>query len=135
MRTTIVIALLLVWQVGAQESEWIPVRVHGLSYPRVANQAQIMGSVALRAQLSPDGSVIEVKVLSGNKLLARAATENLKPWRFGRACGSGKEMMSRSIDFRYTFKLKGVSTRPETESIYEHPGTVIVLSAAQHWNP
>jgi len=50
-------------------------------YPILARQARIMGVVKLR--LTTDGKqVSDVQVLSGPPMLAKAATENVKTWRF-----------------------------------------------------
>jgi protein TonB len=40
------------------------------------------GAVQLQASISKDGSVTGVKVLSGDGLLARAATDAVKQWRY-----------------------------------------------------
>jgi len=51
-------------------------------YPPNARMMRIEGPVALQAHVTPDGNVDKVKVLSGNPLLASAAVEAVKRWKF-----------------------------------------------------
>ena len=51
-------------------------------YPEEARQQGIQGTVMLSASVGVDGSVQEVKVISGNPQLAQAATEAVRQWRF-----------------------------------------------------
>ncbi|MGA8075138.1 MAG: TonB family protein [Candidatus Acidiferrales bacterium] len=51
-------------------------------YPLLARQAHISGTVELRAIIAANGSVMHLEVISGNALLARAAVEAVKQWRY-----------------------------------------------------
>lgn len=51
-------------------------------YPPFARTAHISGTVELRAIIGRDGRVNSVEVLSGNPLLARAAIEAVRQWRY-----------------------------------------------------
>jgi len=51
-------------------------------YPEEARQQQIQGPVVLDVRIAPDGSVQEVGVVSGPPLLADAAINAVKQWRF-----------------------------------------------------
>lgn len=51
-------------------------------YPAIARIARVSGSVELRAIIGRDGSVSSIEVLSGNPLLARAAAEAVRQWRY-----------------------------------------------------
>src|SRR3989441_58783 len=51
-------------------------------YPDVARHAGIQGAVRLRAIIAKDGSVQDVKVISGPYLLAQAAAEAVRQWRY-----------------------------------------------------
>ena len=86
-------ALLIVPQFEAQGPPDQPAirSVVGLEYPRLANIARIQGSVELLAQVSPDGTVRNVKRISGNPLLAAAPQEALTNWRFA-PCASAREL-------------------------------------------
>jgi protein TonB len=58
--------------------------VHQVSpkYPSQARQAHIQGTVALQAVIGKDGSVQDLRVLSGPPLLVPAAMEAVKEWRY-----------------------------------------------------
>jgi TonB family protein len=51
------------------------------SYP-VAPNAALTGKVNLRVVIGADGSVREVKVLSGNRALGDAAVQAVRRWRY-----------------------------------------------------
>jgi TonB family protein len=51
-------------------------------YPEVARKAGIEGNVVLRANISAEGLVADLKVLSGPPVLARAAVDAVKQWRY-----------------------------------------------------
>jgi len=51
-------------------------------YPLLAQQANVQGSVVLLARIDKDGSVGSVQVVSGTDILANAAVEAVKQWRF-----------------------------------------------------
>jgi TonB family protein len=51
-------------------------------YPSQAMQLHIQGAVQLEATVSKNGSITNLKVISGDGLLARAAQEAVKQWRY-----------------------------------------------------
>jgi TonB family protein len=51
-------------------------------YPEVARKAGIEGDVVLRARVSSDGRVTDLKVLAGPPILARAAMDAVQQWRY-----------------------------------------------------
>lgn len=51
-------------------------------YPAIAKIARVSGTVELRAIIGRDGSVSSIEVLIGNPLLARAAVEAARQWRY-----------------------------------------------------
>lgn len=51
-------------------------------YPFIAKQARVQGSVLLRAVIGKDGKVENVQVESGSPLLASAAENAVKQWRY-----------------------------------------------------
>jgi len=52
-------------------------------YPPLAKQMRVSGEVRLDVYLNEDGSVDKVHVVSGNALLAGAAQNAIKQWKFG----------------------------------------------------
>jgi len=52
------------------------------SYPPLARQAQIQGSVVLRVQVNKSGEVESMQLVSGHPMLAPAAIEAVKQWKY-----------------------------------------------------
>ncbi|MGD0932227.1 MAG: energy transducer TonB [Candidatus Korobacteraceae bacterium] len=51
-------------------------------YPQQAKQARLQGTVVLQAVIGKDGSVHSVRALKGNPVLAQAAMDAVKQWRY-----------------------------------------------------
>lgn len=51
-------------------------------YPPLARQARIQGSVILQAEISKDGSIENLRLISGHPMLAPSAIEAVKQWRY-----------------------------------------------------
>jgi TonB family protein len=68
-------------QISADASEIVsrPVRP---GYPMLARQTRVQGSVILQALISRDGAIQDLHVMSGPPILAEAACEAVKQWRF-----------------------------------------------------
>lgn len=52
------------------------------NYPLLARQMKVQGSVIMQALISREGSIQDLQVLSGPAILAAAAREAVKQWRF-----------------------------------------------------
>ncbi len=52
------------------------------NYPPLARQARIQGSVVLQAVIAKDGSIQGLHLVSGHPMLAPAAIEAVKQWRY-----------------------------------------------------
>jgi TonB family protein len=59
-------------------------------YPPVAKQLKLEGTVELEAMIAPDGTVDDVKILTGNPVLTRAAAQALKKWKFAPVLEDGE---------------------------------------------
>jgi TonB family protein len=51
-------------------------------YPQNALAMRIQGAVQMEATINKEGNIINLKVLSGDSVLARAATEAVRQWRY-----------------------------------------------------
>jgi periplasmic protein TonB len=51
-------------------------------YPALAKQARIQGEVRLGAIIGKDGTIQQLRVISGHPLLVPAALEAVKQWRY-----------------------------------------------------
>jgi protein TonB len=52
------------------------------TYPIAARQLKISGDVHVEATVAADGSVEDVRVVSGNPVLTKPAADAVKRWRF-----------------------------------------------------
>jgi periplasmic protein TonB len=52
------------------------------NYPPLARQARISGTVVLRAVISKDGSIENLTLISGHPMLAPAAIDAVKQWKY-----------------------------------------------------
>ncbi len=51
-------------------------------YPDLARKMRIFGTVKVRVIIAPNGTVKDAKVIGGHPVLANAALEAAKKWRF-----------------------------------------------------
>jgi protein TonB len=51
-------------------------------YPPLAKQARIQGIVVLEAEISKEGTIDNLKVITGHPLLIQAAIDAVKQWRY-----------------------------------------------------
>src|SRR5271155_2183591 len=52
------------------------------NYPPLAKQARIQGQVVLQAEISKDGTIQNLQLISGHPMLTNAAIEAVKQWRY-----------------------------------------------------
>jgi len=52
------------------------------NYPPLARQARIQGTVVLQAEISKEGTIQNLQLISGHPMLAPAAIEAVKQWRY-----------------------------------------------------
>lgn len=68
-------------QISADTSEVVSHTVRP-GYPLLARQMKVQGSVILQALVNRDGSIQDLHILSGPPILASAAREAVRQWRF-----------------------------------------------------
>lgn len=69
-------------RISSGVSEGLLVKKVAPVYPELARQARIQGTVILEAIIDPDGNIESLKLISGHPLLAPAAIEAVKHWRY-----------------------------------------------------
>ena len=81
-RAMLLVALLLTASaLGYASERAIKSRVPPV-YPEIARRMHISGAVKVSATVDADGKVIDVKPVSGNSMLANAAIDAVRKWRF-----------------------------------------------------
>ncbi|MGC2058517.1 MAG: energy transducer TonB [Candidatus Sulfotelmatobacter sp.] len=66
-------------------------------YPELARKMNITGTVKVQVVVSPNGTVKEAKVVGGHPVLAGAALEAVRKWRFEPAPGESTGV----VDFKF----------------------------------
>lgn len=73
------------------------------SYPPIARQAHISGTVALSATIAPNGTVQQVRVITGNPLLVNAAVTAVKQWTYRPTYLNGQPVqVLTEVDVKFT---------------------------------
>jgi TonB family protein len=65
------------------------------SYPPLARQARISGTVVAKISVSNDGKVDSVEIVSGHPLLRQAVADSLRQWTFSPQPGESREFELR----------------------------------------
>ncbi len=66
-------------------------------YPELARKMNLTGTVKVAVVVAPNGTVKEAKVVGGHPVLANAALEAVRKWRFETAAGES----SGIVDFKF----------------------------------
>lgn len=51
-------------------------------YPMLARSARIQGTVVLQAEISKEGTIQDLRLISGHPMLTQAAIDAVKQWRY-----------------------------------------------------
>jgi len=72
-------------------------------YPPLAKMARIQGTVRLEAIIAKDGTIQDLKVLSGHPLLVKSALDAVKQWRYQPTLLNGEPVeVVTEIDVNFT---------------------------------
>jgi len=69
-------------RVSSGVSQGLLIRKVQPAYPPLARQARIQGVVILQAQISKEGNIENLQLISGHPMLAPAAIEAVKQWKY-----------------------------------------------------
>ena len=69
-------------RVGGQVQSALAISRPNPIYPPLAKQARIQGTVRLEAEISKQGTIESLRVISGHPLLVQAALDAVKQWRY-----------------------------------------------------
>ncbi len=97
-----------------------PVHIESLDYPSLAVQARIVGDVVVMAEVDSEGRVHVTIPKSGHQLLAQAAAENLRKWRF--QTGENQE-----LEITYHFQINDKpAVKPFSGYVLDLPDSVTI---------
>jgi TonB family protein len=95
-------------QVPADSVPTLLVREVAPLYPPLARQARIQGTVVLSVVINKEGEVRDTKLVSGHPMLAPAAIEGVKQWRYKPYIQDDKPVEVETI-VRISFKMPDYS--------------------------
>ena len=95
-------------RVGGNIQEPKVVKLVAPVYPKLAIKARVKGTVILEATVTADGTVDEIRVISGNPLLTQAAIDCVKQWRYEPTYLNG-DRVAVILPARVNFELGPVS--------------------------
>jgi TonB family protein len=88
----------------ADSTKLEPVKIEKASYPWEAREKQLQGQVWVRISVSEAGDVVGVEVISGDPILAKAAVQAAKKWKFKPFIRNGKPVpVSGKMPFDFAF--------------------------------
>ena len=93
-----------------------PVKQVPVVYPPAAKKAGIQGKVRLRVSINKDGSVMDIRVLSGNPQLVKASLEAVSHWRYA----PSKDIRVMVVTISFTL-AKGGAAAPAPRASREAP--------------
>lgn len=96
LRTSVVVLILVSFCFAADAPRKVTRRVEP-QYPELAKRMNASGTVRLQVIVAKDGSVTGVTVLGGHPLLAAAAENAVRKWRYE----PGSES-TQTVEFRFT---------------------------------
>jgi len=97
------------------------------SYPLLAQQMKVQGSVVLQALIGADGVIQNIHVLSGPAILSSAAQQAVREWRFKPIIENGQAVESKAkITVNFTIKIADGSSK--TTLAESRPLTIESLS-------
>jgi len=88
------------------------------TYPLLAGQMAVQGSVLLQALIGADGTVEDLRVLSGPTILVSAAREAVLQWRFKPYLQNGKPVETQArVTVSFTIKVSNTGARYQLGSV------------------
>jgi TonB family protein len=97
-----------------------------LSYPPLARQTRISGTVVVRVSVAGDGKVDHEEIVSGHPLLQQAVLDSVRRWTFSPQAGE-----PRSFELRCEFGFLDVlSPSPRSAIIVAEPLHIKILASA-----
>lgn len=92
-------------RIGGTVQEGMLVHQVRPTYPPLAKQARVQGLVVMEAVISRDGTIQDLRVVSGHPLLTRAAVEAAQQWRYRPTLLNGEPVeVITTITVNFTFQ-------------------------------
>lgn len=95
-------------------------------YPPLARAARVQGTARIRLVVADDGSVTSAAAVEGHALLAKAAIDNVRTWKF--ATGDASRIVEPVIVFEYRLEDGSGWNRCATRVIFKSWNRVTIVS-------
>lgn len=136
LRFTLLVVVANAYHLGAQQNEPVydnDIKVKSfeeMSYPPIAREARIQGTVVVSAKLDGDGRVIATSAISGAKLLIPDSLSNAKKWHFS-------PNTNRVAIIVYEFRLAEGKCNHETSHlfVFREPNRALIVGCEETWQP
>jgi TonB family protein len=93
-------------ETSAVEREAIAAAAPAAAYPMLTQHTSVQGSVILQAIINADGMIQDLRVLSGPAILASAAQQAVREWRFKPVWENGQAVETKArITVNFTIKV------------------------------
>jgi TonB family protein len=100
-----------------------PTKIVKAIYPVQAEKDQLQGEVVVKLTVTESGDVDNVEVISGNPILARAAVDAARKWKFKPVIRNGKAVKASTkipFDFAYPDRVTDIKPKePSTPDIHD----------------
>ena len=73
-------------------------------YPEEARQARIQGTVILQVRIDKEGNVVNLELISGHPMLAPAAIEAVRQWKYRPHLLSGRIKMDTEVQVNFVLQ-------------------------------
>lgn len=110
---------------------WEPVVIPGTPYPHLARFARLEGIVVVECRIDQGGKVIEATPISGQPVLAKAATTSARQWQFKPSGSDSNEQMVR-LTFEFRFQGTCKTQCCNEQFVFHYPDRVTITSEMPH---
>ena len=97
------------------------------AYPRLAQHMNVQGSVVLEALIGTDGIIQNLRVTSGPAILASAAQQAIREWRFKPIVQNGQAVESKAT-ITVNFTIKVADNAAKTTIAESRPEQILILT-------
>jgi len=97
------------------------------AYPQLAQHMNVQGSVVLQALIAADGSIQNLRVMSGPAILSSAAQQAVREWRFKPVLQNGQAVETRAT-ITVNFSIKVADSAANTTLAEERGSDRLIIT-------
>ena len=102
----------------ARTSDQVQAHQQAATYPLLTQATAVQGSVLLQALINADGTVAELRVISGPAILVSAARQAVQQWRFQPYLLNGKPVETQArVTVNFTINVSNTEARYHLDSV------------------